>query len=286
MTHGRSIVGALGVAWIVLVGALVVRLCRRSLPSQPRGLSWDQVAAPAALISVPAALFYLVGHFNSAGYAMTYAGLGVALAAAGLQQLLERLRTPGSVVTLLILCTGLLNGATFIAGDQGTTEGQSAFSAVELRSHDEYYRELGPFLRSRWPAGRPLVLGSSTSSDGLRLVQHLLPDFRDAVVQAVDSHVELPASIRRLGWLRLLTPPEIDRMNRPVAAVARTRADRRHQETLFPGRWRTEYLPGGQMVFLLHRGREAVALEKLPGGVAQPGAPPDHRQGTTGSRLP
>jgi hypothetical protein len=194
------------------------------------------------LILVPAAGFYLFGHFNSPGYALTYGGFLAAVAAALSAGLLRRLvRNPKRLATAtaalaLVIFAG--NAALFARGWPRVRKiGQRSLSAAEIRDHDAYYHHLAAFLRASHQPGRVRLLSSWNSTDGLRVVQTLLPEYASDVAQAVAEVPRLPPTFASLSWLRLMTPDQIRREGRPTYLILRTDEDPAYHRSLFPGGW-------------------------------------------------
>jgi hypothetical protein len=230
-THWRTLEGSVGVTVLVALAAWVMGQARRlragcdtagRLPGFRSGW-W----VPAVLFVGPAALFYLLGHFNAPGYALTYAGLLAAGAAAGAARL-----AGDSAKGFAAMLAGivLLNGALFLKGPAGI--GQRALSYPEIADHDRYYREVRGFLGGS--GDRPLLLASANFTDGLRVVQALVPADDAIICQASGHRGPLPEALRRLSWLDLRSPGEVRAASRPVYAVRRTREDLLYHRALFP----------------------------------------------------
>lgn len=257
LTHRRSLESVLGVLWLPLLLLPLARAAHltlrggKRLPAASGGASSGLPLLPLALLLVlPAALFYQLGHFNSPGYALTYAGLVAALAAAAVA---GPARTGAGQkpprLTVLLPAVALGNSFLFTAGwpnrllGEPETPGQRALSLLEIRDHDRYYRELAAFVDRRHRPGEARLLASWTATDGLRVVQALLPRHAADVAQALGAVPHLPPELARLHFLRLTTPGRVAAEGRPTYAVARTREDRVYHEALFPGR--LEPLPLG-----------------------------------------
>ncbi|HEU4752806.1 MAG TPA: hypothetical protein VFU47_06830, partial [Armatimonadota bacterium] len=240
-THLRTLESALGLLWVPVLPALVLRSRLNTQHATPHTL--------ILLLIAPAFLFYLLGHFNAAGYALTYAGLLAALGAGAAARLARGPALP-AVAGAVLLGSGLL----FWLGWPGVGRiGQRALSRVEIADHDRYYRELRAFLEREDPSGRARVLSSWNFTDGLRVVEALLPERADRVAQAVGARPHLPPAIRRLSWLHLLTPEEVRAGGGPVYAVSRTREDPGYHFGLFPEGWEAVPIGPGHSVLRLKR---------------------------------
>ncbi|MCC2671792.1 MAG: hypothetical protein K0Q72_4263, partial [Armatimonadetes bacterium] len=217
-TAARSLWSLLGAAWLPAALGLAAWGY-----SAARGRERGSGASPAILgllIVAPAFLFYLLVHFNSPGYTLTYAGYLAAVGAALGSRLLPPFRredtkaSPGRESAIaLAFVIGLIvigNGTLFLRGWPGAMKfGQRSLSAAELRDHDRYYGEVDAFLRRNHPSEPVHLLCSWTATDGLRVVQTLLPERASDISQAVAHHPELPAAFGSLSWLRLVTPAEV-----------------------------------------------------------------------------
>jgi len=260
ITHQRSLESLLGVGWLLaIVGGVQVFRCsgaqvfgRAGIRGQtyPLSLRLHPLSILGLLIVAPAFLFYLLGHFNSPGYALSYGGFLLAVGAgAGAKALRGKRALP-----MLLACLALGNAALFFLGWPGARRlGQRSLSAVELRDHDRYYEALGSYLQRNYPPGRVRLLSSWTSTDGLRIVEALLPEYADDVAQAVDHVPELPALFSSLHWLRLITPAQIRSEGRPVLAIYRTREDPGYHESLFPQQWEKIPIGSGYLIYRLRK---------------------------------
>ncbi|MGV3722870.1 MAG: hypothetical protein ACO1SX_18380, partial [Actinomycetota bacterium] len=254
-THKRSLESLLGLAWLlVLASPLALLLSRRQGASLtfPAARLW----VLGLLITLPAAAFYLFGHFNSPGYALTYGGFLAAIAGGLAIVVVRRLvrgerparRLTAAIAAILIVGNGLL----FQAGwPRVRMIGQRSLSAVEIRDHDSYYQELAGFLRRSHPPGTVRLLSSWNSTDGLRVVQTLLPDYAADVAQAVAEVPELPTTFASLGWLRLMTPAQIRGEGRTVYLIMRTDEDPAYHESLFKKQWMEVAIGGGHRLYRL-----------------------------------
>jgi hypothetical protein len=95
------------------------------------------------------------------------------------------------------------------------------------------------------------LLSSWNSTDGLRIVEALLPERSEDVAQAVGYIPELPPLFSHLHWLRLMTPAQIRAEGRPVLAIYRTREDPGYHESLFPGQWERTPIGAGYLIYRL-----------------------------------
>jgi hypothetical protein len=253
ITHQRSLECLLGAGWLLaLIGGIQAFRCSgvRVSRSQGPGVAW-LLGALGVLIVAPAFLFYLLGHFNSPGYALSYGGFLRAVGA-GIGAKAFRARTR---VFPLVLCgLALGNTAMFLLGWPGAGRlGQRSLSAVELRDHDRYYGALHSYLRRNYPPGSVRLLSSWNSTDGLRIVQALLPEYAEDVAQAVDHAPELPPLFSSLHWLRLMTTAQLRAEGRPVLAIYRTREDPNYHESLFPQQWEKIPIDSGYLIYRLKK---------------------------------
>jgi hypothetical protein len=264
ITHQRSLESLLGAGWLlVLVGAARVVWCSR-IPGfsssrtreildpnrNPDLRPFQPLPVLGALIVAPAFLFYLLGHFNSPGYALSYGGFVLAVGAGICATAVRGKR----VLPVALACLAMGNTALFCLGWPGARRlGQRSLSAVELRDHDRYYETLEGYLRRHYPPGQVRILSSWTSTDGLRIAQALLPEYAADVAQAVDHVPELPALFSSLHWLRLLTPATIRAEGRPVLAIYRTREDPGYHESLFPHQWEKVPIGSGYLIYRLRK---------------------------------
>lgn len=258
-THRRSLESLIGAAWLPLLLGLFAWTLRafphragaegkRSAPA----VGTSQIAL-GGLIVAPAFLFYLLGHFNSPGYALSYGGYLLAVAAGLLVKLPGRtlnLNPRRLVAGLAMLALG--NALIFLLGWPGASRlGQRSLSAAELRDHDRYYGTLEAYLQQNYPPAGVRLLSSWNSTDGLRIVEALLPERADEVAQAVGYIPELPPLFSHLRWLRLMTPAQIRAEGRPVLAIYRTREDPGYHESLFPGQWEKVPIGSGYLIYRL-----------------------------------
>lgn len=240
-THKRSLESLLGALWLPALASPLVLLLRR--PTGDASYSAViRVGLLGVLIFLPAAAFYLYGHFNSPGYALTYGGFMVAMAAAATVGMLGRLiadprRALAATVALALLIAGG-NTALFLHGWPRVKKiGQRSLSAAEIRDHDRYYQDLSAFLQASHRPGEVRLLTSWNATDGLRVVQALLPEYAPDVAQAVAEVPHLPPGFAALPWLRLMTPEQLRREGRTVYLVSRTDEDPTYHSSLFGGRW-------------------------------------------------
>ncbi len=266
-THRRCLESTLGAAWVpVLVWAIAWaadRLQRgkavdAGIARRAPGAGGANAAEAVllALIIIPAFLFYLLVHFNSPGYALTYSGLLAAMGGVAAARLPERCGEEGRALcsTLLAAAIAVGNGLLFMWGWPGVGNvGHRAMSWAEIRDHDRYYAELESFLARRYAPGTVRVLSSWNFTDGLRIVETLLPGHGMDVAQAVGYIPQLPPSITRLGWLRLMTPEQLRREGRPLYAVTRTREDPPYHRALFHGTLEPVAIGPGHVLFRISR---------------------------------
>jgi len=263
-THRRCLESAVGVGWIVAalgVGrwALGSGAFGRSGVRAFGDTSSARVRLLAALVIGPAFLFYLLGHFNSPGYALVYSGLVAALAAASGGRLLTDGRRLAAVVAAILAGNGLL----FLYGApwDGGRLGQRALSAVEIADHARYFRELREALPRLGPPGKVRILASWTSTEGLRVVQAAVPEYAGDAALAVAARPELPEPLGRLGFYRLMTPEEIRAEGRVVVCVVRTWEDPPHHRRLFGEALEFAPIGPGHAVMVL----PALTVESPPG---------------------
>ena len=269
-THQRSLESLLGAGWLLVLAAGVqafrrsgVRMFRHSGVQVFRcsGVQvFERLGVRARthplpvlgfLIVAPAFLFYLLGHFNSPGYALSYGGF-LAAVGAGVGAGVLRQRKRG--LLLILTCVAFGNMAAFFFGWPGANRwGQRSLSAVELRDHDRYYQVLEGYLQRNYPPGSVRLLSSWTSTDGLRITQALLPEYASDIAQAVDHVPELPPLFSSLHWLRLMTPAQIRGEGRTVLAIYRTREDPAYHESLFPQQWEKVPFGSGYLIYRLRK---------------------------------
>lgn len=247
ITHQRSLESALGVVWIGLVLAVGKGLLRCfrpgsgtavRVPGSPRDRALTLLGG---LIVVPAFLFYLLGHFNSPGYALTYAAYLGAVTLLKVGRLLGLERADASPSRrrrdwwIAAALAGSLGNATlFLGGWPGWGPlGQRSLSAREIRDHAAYYRDLHRFLRAHHRPGTVRLLASWNSTEGLRTSQYLLPDYQDDIAQPVAELPHLPPGFHTLAFLRMITPEMIRREGRPTYAIVRTWEDSPYHVGLF-----------------------------------------------------
>lgn len=263
ITHRRCLEGALGAAWPPLLAGLGVWLVRQPGRRAAVAPPAREMLGFAALFTAPAFAFYLLLHFNSPGYALTYCGLLAALGAVGCAALLER---PGKSAAktwryaVLAACLAAGNTALFWFGWPGPgSTAHRALSGAELRDHDRYYRELRAFLNREYGKAPVRIICSWNFTEGLRVVQAALPDRPDAVVQPMKAGDYVPALLRHLTWFRLVTPAQVRREGRPVIAVVRTREDPPYHQYYFGKHWDKVSIGPGHIVYRLRTEREPAA---------------------------
>src|SRR5439155_25942346 len=101
---------------------------------------------------LPAFLFYLLGHFNSPGYALLYAGLLAAGASAYAARVLFSGARAAPLLAAAVLVMLLLNTWLFHSGwPLAPRLAQRGMSEAEIRDHDRYYTEVRKYLQSRSP---------------------------------------------------------------------------------------------------------------------------------------
>lgn len=262
ITHRRSLESALGAGWLLLfiAGAgAALRSLRRPMVSFPGGLpgTVPRVWVLGVLIVAPAFFFYLLGHFNSPGYALTYAGFVAAALSAVTVRLAARFMAAGGcpadspfahprLIPAILLLLALVNGRLFLAGWPGWGPlAQRSLSYAEIRDHAEYYRNLRRFLAAHHAPGQVRLLVSWNSTDGLRTVQHLLPEYAADTVQAVAAMPELPPGFARLSFLRLITPAQLRREGLPTYALLRSWEDLPYHTGLWQRQWERIDIGGG-----------------------------------------
>ncbi len=235
LTHRRSLESLLGVAWVLLpLAAWSIAQSARG-KGQGVGRPDDPTQTPVHPHSLfwllwigPAALFYLLIHFNSPGYTMVYAPAVVALGSAALARGFSGLGATWLAGLVALVIAG--NGALFWRGFPWASPmwGQRALSRPEIVQHDAYWRALRRYLAANFSPGGVRVLVTGTSTEGLRVGQALLPD-PESVRQALHPMPALPHTIRRLSFLRFCSLEEVANDPRPVVGVWRTGEDRRYQ---------------------------------------------------------
>jgi 4-amino-4-deoxy-L-arabinose transferase-like glycosyltransferase len=245
-THRRCLESTLGGVWLALPFALLALLRaagRRRLPAA-EVLFW-------ALWILPAAVFYLLAHFNSPGYTLVYAPAIVALAAGALAKWTTRRPegTRGTATTGAIIFAAAANAALFWYGFPWASPrmGQRAISRPEIAQHDAYWAAFRDYLDRRYRPGEVRILASGTSTEGLRAAEALLPDRAGDVYQVV-GHLpllELPESIRALPFLHFCTAEQALRDPRPVVAVWRTSDDLAYHRNTFHSRLPSQEIGGG-----------------------------------------
>ena len=253
-THERTLQSLLGAAWLpaglgFLAWGAGLRHREQRAVDRPH-------AVLGLLIVAPAFLFYLLVHFNSPGYALTYAGYLAAVGAALCARLAAGLRARTSVPWSALLAVAIVlgNGVLFLRGWPGMAKfGQRSLSAAEIRDHDRYYREVAAYLRHAHPAGNVRLLCSWSATDGLRVAQTLLPYHAPQVAQAVERVPDLPPTFAALSWLRLITPEQVRGEGRPVYAVFRTWEDPPYHQGLFPEGWEEVPIGPGHVLYRLRR---------------------------------
>jgi hypothetical protein len=284
-THRRSLESAVGAAWVLVAAALWNVTRSRRVPCTPP--KPDALPGPLlALLILPALLFYLLVHFNSPGYALTYAGVLVAALAAFCARSLPVLRSGGGFTTphsplpthrgrsACLAAVLLVNGALFFFGWPGARdEGQLSISGREIADHDRYYRELRAYLDRRHGSAPVRVLAVPGYADGQRVVQALLPDRPGQVARAVESTGQVAPELRRLGWLTVMTPEEVEAEGRPVYAVYRAPWMASTHRALFGDRLEPDATGPGHVVWRLGPRREADGPR--PGRQGRPGPPGD-----------
>lgn len=252
ITHQRSLECLLGAGWLLVLAGGLQAFKRSGIGRlHPSSFIPHPLAILGFLIVAPAFLFYLLGHFNSPGYALSYGGFLLAVGA-GIGA--KAFRQPKRLFTIALCGVALGNLAMFFRGFPGAGRlGQRSLSAVELRDHDGYYAALDSYLRRNYPPGSVRLLSSWNSTDGLRVVQALLPEYAEDVAQAVDHVPELPSLFSSLHWLRLMTPGQICTEGRPVLAIYRTREDPPYHENLFPQQWEKISIDSGYLIYRLRK---------------------------------
>lgn len=254
LTHRRSLESTLGIGWLLLLPAIATCAIRRRPGVAAERPGRDPAWTLGALLVLPAFAFYLLGHFNSPGYTHVYAGF-LAAAAAGPIAVLADSAPPGRRSAVLIaLVSAVLagNSVLFLAGWPGSAGlAQRSLSYAEIQDHARYYRELRAFLLARHAPGEVRVLASPASTDGLRVVQSLLPEHAGDVAQLVRELPELPPILQELSFLRLVTPERLRVEGRPVYAVARTREDLPYHLGLFRTGWEAVPIGPGHRVWQL-----------------------------------
>ncbi|MBI3909444.1 MAG: glycosyltransferase family 39 protein [Armatimonadetes bacterium] len=218
-----------------------------------------------ALWMLPAFLFYLLAHFNSPGYSLTYMTGLVALLAVGQARIFGEMRRAATVFAqaalVALLATAFWHG---LPGIHPARWGQRTLAKTEIDHHDRYWFAFRDYLRARFPSREVLILVGPSSTDGLRVVQALLPERAARIYQCIGTDPsQLPPEIKRLPWLRFLSPEEVRASQVPVLGVARTQADRAYHATvlgLAPARLRWVELGGGFQAVVISPGRGAQRL--------------------------
>jgi hypothetical protein len=273
ISHQRSLESALGLLWVPVLVAGVQAFRRSGVQapdtSTPQHPNTPTPQPPGAerlillglLIVLPASFFYLLGHFNAPGYALTYAGFlvaaGAAVSAAGIECLTRELGLLGSRVqrwTAFGMAGIVLGGNTllFLLGWPGAGRlAQRSLSNVEIRDHDRYYQELGAFLRGRHAPGTVRILCSWNSTDGLRVAGYLLPEYAGDIAQPVGEIPTLHPSLVPLSFLRLMTPAQVRAEGRPAYLIVRTREDPGYHGSLFQEGWEEVPIGPGHVVYQL-----------------------------------
>ena len=259
-THRRSLESAIGVPLLMCGAAWVLRSCllnwrggrdARAPMSDRFRCSLSPPLLCGVLLVLPAFLFYLLGHFNSPGYTLTYAGLLAAAAGACLARVTPPVRWASALAMALVIG---LNAFAFLARWPGAPRlTQRSLARGEMLDHARYYRELRVFLDARHRPGGVVLLASWTGTDGLRVVQHLLPEHAPDTLLLVPRRPALGPEARPPSFLRLAVPEDLDRENRPIYAVARTREDAAHHAALFGPSWDVVPIGPEHWVYRLNR---------------------------------
>ncbi len=262
ITHRRCLESAFGAGWVLLPFAILIGARRSSHGSHAAGAGVlpeipFRVWVLGFLIITPASLFYLLGHFNSPGYALTYAGFLIAALSAATVRPSARFATSNGrhakpidgrapVFAAGLILLALANSGLFLAGWPGWGPlAQRSLSHAEIRDHAEYYRNLRRFLAARHAPGQVRLLVSWNSTDGLRTVQHLLPEYAADTVQVVAELPHLPPGFSRLSFLRLATPTQLRQEGLPTYALSRTWEDLPYHIGLWQKQWDRVDLGGG-----------------------------------------
>jgi len=262
-THKRSLESLLGALWLPALASPLAMLLRK--PAGAASYSAViRIGLLGVLILLPPAAFYLFGHFNSPGYAMTYGGFVVGVGAAATAGMIRGATASPKGALAVTVATALLvaggNTALFLHGWPRVKRiGQRSLSAAEIRDHDRYYQDLRAFLQATHRPGEARLLASWNATDGLRVVQALLPEYAPDVAQAVAEVPHLPPGFAALPWLRLLTPEQLRREGRTVYLVSRTDEDPAYHSSLFGGRWEEVPIGSRHHVFRLVPGMDRPA---------------------------
>lgn len=195
------------------------------------GRAWPLVSRAvlrfATLWVLPAFLFYLLAHFNSPGYALTYMAGLVCVVAVALARCFAVLPWGAAALGQVALTATMV--WCFWVGIPGMPPerwDQLALTRAEISHHDRYFQRFRDYVRSRFAPGEVIVLAGTTSSNGLRTLQGIMPEYAEEIyIPAAAYPRGLPEPIRRLRWLRFFTPQEYRRATRPIVAAMRTHND-------------------------------------------------------------
>jgi 4-amino-4-deoxy-L-arabinose transferase-like glycosyltransferase len=212
-------------------------LSRSQSNVEPLQFAEDQRGVTVFLLvwGLPSALFYAAVHFVSPGYAMTYAGALLVLAGASVARVCGRIARREARAGLLGALVAA-NLGLFAFGDRlaGGDLGHGVLYLAEIRSHDEYWQRFPDVARRVAPPGRVLILTAPTFTEGLRVAQYFLPEYRADIRQPLltDPRSPLPYPVRQ-GELPVISPASVLADTRPKLCVARTAVDRAFFQQLF-----------------------------------------------------
>jgi hypothetical protein len=230
VTHLGCIVNAVGGVLLPLALAIYLRWRR------PGPIDRHRTGLGLFLLTwgLPSALFYLLIHFASPGYAMSYLGAVLLAVASALEALWVRTSPRAQIAVLAGVIA--FNAWVFLGGAarSGEESGFGVLTAAELRAHESYWRQLVAYVDREHRPGEVAVLVSPSFTDGLRVAQYLLPDHWQATGLAVkDTWLRDTPPGLKPEYFRYVTPTVALRENRPTVCVARVADQARYFRSLF-----------------------------------------------------
>jgi hypothetical protein len=156
-----------------------------------------------------------------------------------------------------------INAWVFFGGAPlgGEQTGFGVLTVSELRDHDRYWRSLGGYVRGHYHPGELALLVPPSFTDGLRMAQHVLPEYWPATGLAVDPiRLRNTPPALRPGYFRYVTPDEARRDGRPTLCAARLPEQSRHYRKLFGDAYREIAIGSGMRtgIVAFHSGRSGV----------------------------